>query len=440
MTDVPAPVRYILPIDIDGGDEAGDDLVLSANLPTAYLGVLYTAAGVGFSATGGTTPYTFTLAAGALPTGLTLHSDGPVTGTPTSLGANHGYFEFTITVTDSTSPTPLTETNVYAMTVQTGIAFTGAFAPGEVGISYSSGLSASGGTPPYTWSLPSGTLPPGTGPIDSSTGLVPGTPTTPGTYNFTVRATDSASVPQDFPTSITIAAALDISTTVFPDGLVGTAYSAGPTVTGGVGTITYSYTGTPPPGLTFSPSSGFWTGTPTTAGPYSWTLNAVDSLGATSSASLSVTIAASPGGSGVATVTGLVVDNTDPANPVVEVEGSLTLTIGRVGGAILSSGATRTFLIPAKYANASNWKMACDPNASCSLDIWVHAFGGTFPTVSDSIVNGNYPAIASGNNATGTTSGWSSTSFTQFAYITFQIRTNDFATTILFELEATRTL
>jgi len=71
---------------------------------------------------------------------------------------------------------------------------------GTVGTAASLQMSASGGTPPFSWSatgLPSGLS------INSSTGLISGTPTTAGTSNVTVTARDSASTPQSGSTSFT---------------------------------------------------------------------------------------------------------------------------------------------------------------------------------------------------------------------------------------------
>lgn len=57
-----------------------------------------------------------------------------------------------------------------------------------VGVFYSATLSASGGVPPYTWTVISGALPPGLS-LDTA-GNITGTPTTQGTYNFTVQVVD----------------------------------------------------------------------------------------------------------------------------------------------------------------------------------------------------------------------------------------------------------
>ena len=63
---------------------------------------------------------------------------------------------------------------------------------GTVGSAYSAALTATGGTAPYTWSIPSGGLPPGLA-LNGSTDIISGTPTTAGTYGFTVKVTDAAS-------------------------------------------------------------------------------------------------------------------------------------------------------------------------------------------------------------------------------------------------------
>ncbi|QLQ32823.1 MAG: cellulase family glycosylhydrolase [Candidatus Thiothrix singaporensis] len=76
---------------------------------------------------------------------------------------------------------------------------------GQVGQSYSVQLSVSEGTAPYTWSVSSGSLPGGLN-MDSS-GTISGTPTTAGTFNFTLMVSDSAGASDTQPISMSIAAA-----------------------------------------------------------------------------------------------------------------------------------------------------------------------------------------------------------------------------------------
>jgi hypothetical protein len=61
---------------------------------------------------------------------------------------------------------------------------------GEVGLAYSAALSATGGTPPYTWSVQAGALPPGLS--LSAAGVISGTPAAEGDYTFKVRCTPAS--------------------------------------------------------------------------------------------------------------------------------------------------------------------------------------------------------------------------------------------------------
>jgi hypothetical protein len=152
-------------------------------LPNGTVGTSYSAQ---ISASGGTSPYTFSKT-GTLPTGLTLSSAGLLSGTPTAAGT----YTFTVTATDNASNTggrsynPTISSGGVTLTVNPTT-----LPNGTVGTSYSAQISASGGTSPYTFSK-TGTLP--TGLTLSSVGLLSGTPTAAGTYTFTVTATDNAS-------------------------------------------------------------------------------------------------------------------------------------------------------------------------------------------------------------------------------------------------------
>jgi len=80
---------------------------------------------------------------------------------------------------------------------------TNSLPPAQVGVPYSFALQAVEGTLPLTWSLVSGALPPGFSPL-SSAGVISGTPTTAGTYNFTVQVADSASHVQSRAFALTV--------------------------------------------------------------------------------------------------------------------------------------------------------------------------------------------------------------------------------------------
>lgn len=101
---------------------------------------------------------------------------------------------------------------------------------GQVGVAYTQTLVASGASSPYTWQHTSGALPPGMNPLTSG-GVLDGTPTTMGTYTFTVTATSAngaVSLPQTL--SVTIAAA-PVAAVTKPDRIFGTMSWVDPTAT-----------------------------------------------------------------------------------------------------------------------------------------------------------------------------------------------------------------
>ena len=256
------------------------------------MGVPYSSA---FIASGGTAPYTFAITAGSLPAGLTLNpSTGAITGTPTTAGT----FNFTVTATDSTGGQAATATSNCSITIAPPtITVVCATSTGKVGTPYSSAVTASGGTAPYTFAITAGSLPAGLT-LNPSTGAITGTPTTAGTFNFTVTATDSTGGQAATATSncsITIAPPTITVVCATSTGKVGTPYSSAVTASGGTAPYTFAITaGSLPAGLTLNPSTGAITGTPTTAGTFNFTVTATDSTGgqaATATSNCSITIA-----------------------------------------------------------------------------------------------------------------------------------------------------
>ena len=148
------------------------------------------------SAVGGATPYTWSIVSGALPAGLGLSNTGAISGTPTASGA----FTFAVQVADSTG---VTATQSFTVMLNSHLAITTTSLPGgTVGVAYSQALTATGGAGGYIWTQASGTFPPDL--TLSSTGVLSGTPTTPGTYPFSVTVTDSLGLSTTAPYSITI--------------------------------------------------------------------------------------------------------------------------------------------------------------------------------------------------------------------------------------------
>ncbi|WP_426702276.1 putative Ig domain-containing protein [Rhodanobacter sp. Col0626] len=229
------------------------------------------------SASGGTSPYTYAVTAGALPAGLTLASNGAISGAPTVSGS----FNFTVTATDSSGGTgPYAGSRAYTLTVNAAVPVispTSLPAP-VIGVAYSETISASNGTGAYTFVVSAGALPAGL--TLSSSGVLSGTPTETGSFPFTVQVTDAASVTATQAYTFTIAApTITVAPVTVPAATLHAAYSQTVTAAGGTAPYTFTATGALPTGLTLS-SAGVISGTPSSIGTYNFTVNATDSTDA----------------------------------------------------------------------------------------------------------------------------------------------------------------
>jgi len=252
-------------------------LTLALTPTTGAVGVPYN--GI-VSATGGTAPYAFQRVAGSLPDGLTLNLNGTLSGTPTRVGA----FAVSIEGTDSKGAVGTLNTTI---TITSTSPVTVTFSPptATVGQFFSAVLTASGGTPPYTFVRTAGDLPPGV--TLNTNGTLSGVPTVPGAFVATFQATDQLGIVGSITSTITVSSTPleGIDATQFPlTGTLGVPYNGVLRAT--FGTAPYTWTlvatsppGTIPPGLTSSTAGDSWLllGTPLTSGLYSFTLQVVDS-------------------------------------------------------------------------------------------------------------------------------------------------------------------
>jgi len=268
-----------------------DLAVTTASLASGQKGVSYSET---LAATGGAAPLAWSVSAGSLPAGLSVNaSTGEISGTPTEYGA----MAFTVEAVDSWSPAN-SATAALSITIapETLAITTSSLSDGQVAVAYSQTIGSTGGAAPLGWSIADGTLPAGVT-LDGLTGEIAGTPSACGTSNFTVEVVDAwspaATVTQAL--SITVQpASFTIATTSLPDGLKTVAYSQTLAVTGGAAPITWSLIdGTLPDGLSLTEATGEISGTPTTEGTSSFTVQAVDSWSPANTATAALSIAVS---------------------------------------------------------------------------------------------------------------------------------------------------
>jgi len=161
--------------------------IATPSLPNGAVGVSYNAM---LTVDGGTTPYTWSIGKGTLPAGLSLDSGtGIISGMPTTSGDS----TFTVKVSDNSTPVK-SDTKRYTIMIGASEALiitTVNMADGVEQTAYNATVLALGGTPPYTWSIAGGKLPDGLM-IDTASGVISGTPTKKGNYNFTIQVSDNA--------------------------------------------------------------------------------------------------------------------------------------------------------------------------------------------------------------------------------------------------------
>jgi large repetitive protein len=240
--------------------------VTTASLPDANVNQPYTAPAL--TATGATVN-SWTLAGGTLPAGVTLGTNGVISGTPTQSGT------FTFTAQANANGASATKQRTrfvlapLAVRTLTGQAppATGLTAKTLVNAPLATGVTAVGGRPPYTFTA-EGALPPGVT-LDSATGKITGAGTTAGRYPFTVTVTDATGTKASVEWNVTVLPLLDFRKGKgLPIGRVNKRYSARIPVSGKESsTAEFAIAGKIPPGLELD-DTGRLTGTLLKTGRY----------------------------------------------------------------------------------------------------------------------------------------------------------------------------
>lgn len=232
----------------------------------------------------GQVPFTFDIVSGSLPPGMSFDQGGGgsqafITGAATV----SGNYTFVVRATDG-NLNFMEKTFIIRVLEITS----GNMPNGTVNQPYNHTFTSNGGLPPITWEIVSGVLPPGLS--ITPTGIVSGTPTEEGGFQFTIRATDATGVSCEKGQSIVIdAGCVIINESPLPDATVGVSYLPAnfPEVEQGYvfmveGGVAYDHfwhiiDGAIPPGMTFT-FLGTLFGTPTAIGTYTFTVDAQDPL------------------------------------------------------------------------------------------------------------------------------------------------------------------
>lgn len=339
-----------------------NSLSLSGMFPEGRVSESYNAV---LAVTGGSSPYQFSVKAGALPPGISVN---PATGTFSGKPTKAGNFSFDLIVTDS--PRLDQSSQTYSIVIGTGGGSGGTV---KVSVSPTSATLFSSQTQQFTATV-SGT--PITGVTWSATagsinadGLYTA-PTVSSQTNVVVTATSKANTSKSASAAVTVNPVnnqtLQITTGSLPQGQQGNTYSEVFSATGG--TTPYSWTisaGTAPPGITMN-ANGDFAGAPTTVGTFNFTVTVSDATDRTATGNFSVTVVASGNFDGPAelprvTVPSAMSDTPAPGSVIsVNAGGDLqsALNSAQCGDVIqLQAGATFSgqFSLPAKNCDINHW-------------------------------------------------------------------------------------
>lgn len=244
-------------------------------LPDGEVGVPYP--GGRLTGDGGLGPYRYTVGSNPLPPGLVLDAvTGEVTGTPSAAGT----YSVDFVIADANGFSTV-ETHVFSVTVVPVVSLPASLPGAREGRPYAQSVAASGAEAPYSYAVTRGSLPSGLT-LDPSTGLISGTPTSPGLADFDITATDNWSPPRTGTQryQVTTAAAV-VMTMIAPPALEAgvPGYAHAFNAQGGSGNYSYALiSGGLPAGIVFDEVRGRIEGSTTLVGGHGFVLEVTDTL------------------------------------------------------------------------------------------------------------------------------------------------------------------
>jgi hypothetical protein len=231
---------------------------------------------------------------GSPPPGLSLATDGTLSGTPTQTGTYDFWVEMQLPDNDHCNGTADTSQEQFSITIVPGLSrliIGPESAPaGTVSTQYSLQMTATVADP-KTWSIIEGALPPGLT-LGATDGMISGMPSAAGSFTFTVRAAMNSDTRTDTKAlGITIRDRVAIASAVTPPSEVGVPFLLPLSATGGSGTFAWALSsGALPTGVALTPT-GTIAGRPSEAGTFAYTVTASDTEGRTGAYTGTMTVA-----------------------------------------------------------------------------------------------------------------------------------------------------
>ncbi|MFF3869052.1 Ig domain-containing protein [Micromonospora sp. NPDC001898] len=239
----------------------------------------------------GIPPYSWSTANGELPYGLALDDGGLVAGVPKA----EVILSVQVCVQDSAEPAPQSARKWLNIVIRPAGRFlitTAELPPAKQNTSYRTALAATGGAPPYVWSVDRDSLPVGIE-LDATTGTLAGTPASPGSSSCEFEVTDDAGNHAARTLPLTVLGELGVTTTDLPAAMDQRPYDVTLRAGGGAPPYTWAVaTGALPAGIELDAVTGRLSGTPQSTGTCAVSFTVTDSQQShASSATIPLTVA-----------------------------------------------------------------------------------------------------------------------------------------------------